>query len=344
MNKKINVLITGIAGASLGTEILKCLQLAKNYCIFGCDISNLAFGHYQEGFKETFVADPNNYVESVIDICKKNDIKYIIPGGEQPMTILGNSSELIKGNGITLVSNSQGIINKFSDKEETFKTLANLGFSIPLTIRVKTINDLNEMVFPCIVKPAKDSGGSSFVFLAGNKEEAWIYAEYLIKNNKIPLLQEYIDEKDGEFTVGVLSLPNEHIVGSIALRRTFNSKLSIFSKTATGLISSGYSQGLIDKFPDICKAAENIAKKIKSVGPINIQGRIKNGIFVPFEINPRFSASTYLRAMASFNEIDIYLKYLIDGSINYPSEIKYGYYMRSFSEIFVNRGDIIQND
>lgn len=344
MNKKINVLIAGIAGASLGTEILKCLQLADNYCIFGCDISNLAFGHYQEGFKKTFVTDPDNYVESVIDICTKNDIKYIIPGGEQPMTILGHSSVQLNNNGIKLVSNSQEIITKFSDKNETFKTLADLGFSIPLTIAVKHINDLNEMVFPCIVKPAKDSGGSNFVFLAENKEEAWIYTEYLIKNNKIPLLQEYISEKDGEFTVGVLSLPNEHIIGSIALRRTFNSKLSIFSKTSSGLISSGNSQGLIDEFPDICKTAENIAQKIKSVGPVNIQGRIKNGIFVPFEINPRFSASTYLRAMAGFNEIDIYLKYLIDDSINYPSKIKYGYYMRSFSEIFVDRSYIIQND
>ncbi|MFA6988629.1 MAG: ATP-grasp domain-containing protein [Candidatus Gastranaerophilaceae bacterium] len=341
MNKKINVLIAGIAGASLGTEILKCLQLTKNYCIFGCDISNLAFGLYQKGFKETFLADPDNYIESIIDICIKNDIKYIIPGGEQPMTILGNSAEVIKSNGIILVSNSQEIINKFSDKNETFEILTDLGFSIPLTKTVENIYDLNEMVFPCIVKPAKDSGGSSFVFLAGNKEEAWIYAEYLIKNNKIPLLQEYIDEKDGEFTVGVLSLPNEHIIGSIALRRTFNSKLSISSKTTSGLISSGYSQGLIDEFPDVCKTAEKIAKKIKSVGPINIQGRIKNGIFVPFEINPRFSASTYLRAMAGFNEIDIYLKYLIDGSINYPSEIKYGYYMRSFCENFIKKEDIM---
>lgn len=344
MKEKTNILIAGIAGASLGTEIFKCLYLTDDYNVYGCDISSFAFGHYQEGFKRTFLASANNYIESVIDICSKNNIKYIIPGGEQPMVILGNSSELLVNKGISIVSNSQDIINNFSDKSKTFEILADYGFSIPLTKTVRNIDDLDKMIFPCIVKPAKDSGGSSFVFLAGNKEEAWLYTEYLLKNNKIPLLQEYIPETEGEFTVGVLSLPNKNVVGSIALKRSFNSKLSIFSKTDNGLISSGYTQGLIDEFPDIRKTAEDIALKIKSVGPINIQGRMKNGEFVPFEINPRFSASTYLRAMAGFNEIDIYLKYLINGSVNYPFKINYGHYFRSFSEEYVKKEDILNND
>lgn len=52
-SKKIRVLIAGIGGASLGTEILKSLLLnEERYDIFGCDISALAFGHYQYGFQK----------------------------------------------------------------------------------------------------------------------------------------------------------------------------------------------------------------------------------------------------------------------------------------------------
>jgi carbamoyl-phosphate synthase large subunit len=42
----VRVLVAGIGGASLGTEILKALQLAGRYELFGCDISPMAFGHY----------------------------------------------------------------------------------------------------------------------------------------------------------------------------------------------------------------------------------------------------------------------------------------------------------
>jgi carbamoyl-phosphate synthase large subunit len=101
------------------------------------------------------------------------------------------------------------------------------------------------------------------------------------------------------------------------------------------LISSGYSQGLIDSFQDLCAQAEHIALAVKSAGPLNVQGRVRNGRLLPFEINPRFSASTYLRALAGFNEIDIFLQYLVHGIESSLPAIKPGYYLRSLNEVHV---------
>lgn len=338
--KKLGVLIAGIGGASLGTEILKCLLLAGRYKVYGCDISNLAFGHYQEGFEKTFVVDRTSYTESILTICDKENINFIIPGGEEPMILLAESALKIEQQEIRLVANSPEVIKRLSDKKKCFETLSKLGFEIPLTVVITKSNDLDEMIFPCIVKPATGSGGSNFIFFALNKTEAVFYAKYLSNNGKIPLAQEYIPENEGEFTVGVLSLPNKKIACSIALKRVFNSKLSVFSKTENGLISSGYSQGLIDNFPEIRAIAEEIAIAVESIGPINIQGRVKNGTLVPFEINPRFSASTYLRAMAGINEPDIYLQYLSEGSLQKPQKIQTGYYLRSLSEVFVGKDGV----
>jgi len=122
------------------------------------------------------------------------------------------------------------------------------------------------------------------------------------------------------------------------MKRIFNTKLSIAYKSELGIISSGYSQGLIDDFPEHRKIAEKIALSIGSRGPLNIQGRVKDGKFIPFEINPRFSASTYLRSLAGVNEIDVYLKYLINKKLDNSSyqNIKTGYYLRSFTETFVD--------
>ena len=74
---------------------------------------------------------------------------------------------------------------------------------------------------------------------------------------------------------------------------------------------------------------------IQSRGPINIQGRVRDGVLMPFEINPRFSASAYLRALAGFNEIDILLSYLISGELSVSKSVKHGWYLRSLTETFV---------
>lgn len=343
MEQKNNVLIAGIGGASLGTEILKSISLAGRYKIYGCDISELAYGHYQKGFADTFIVDPDNYIESVLEVCHKADVNFIIPGGEEPMILLSGGAKKFTDEGICLAANSPEVIKLNSNKIKCFQNLSELGFQVPLTKYVTQLSDLDEMIYPCVVKPATGSGGSSFVFLAANKDEASLYLEYLSKNEKIAIVQEYIPEDEGEFTIGVLSLPNRQVACSVALKRIFNSKLSVFSKGKVGLISSGYTQGLIDEFPDICAVAEKIAIAIQSEGPINVQGRVKNGVLVPFEINPRFSASTYLRALAGINEVDIYLQYLATGSFEKPQAVHAGYYLRSLSEVFVST-DGIKND
>lgn len=348
MKQKDKVLITGIGGASLGTEILKSLLLADRYKIYGCDISKFAYGHYQKGFIDTFVVDSENYISSILKICKKSDIDFIIPGGEKPTLLINESREIFKENGIQLVINSHEIIKTFTNKYLGFKKLEELGFKIPLTRNItdKNFNELynilDDMNFPCIVKPVTGTGGSVDTFIAGNKKEAILYIEYLKNNNKDIIVQEYISEKDGEFTVGVVSLPNRKIISSIAMKRIFGAKLSVRSENNYGIISSGYSQGLIDEFPEICKVSENIAMAIKSEGPINIQGRAKDGDFIPFEINPRFSASTYLRALAGINEIDMYLQHFFarDSDIIEKPKIHTGYYFRSLSETFVDKNMI----
>ncbi len=330
------VMIAGIGGASLGTELLKCLDMAGIYEAYGCDISHTAYGLYEPRFKETLVVSRENYVADVINACDSREVRWLIPGGEQPMVLLGAEADQLQRAGITLLSNSQDVIATFSDKDATFKLLQKASISIPVTRAIQLKEDIEAVGLPCIVKPATGSGGSASVFFAVTLDEAMIYAEFIRRSGNTPLAQEYVDDSEGEFTVGVLSLPDRTVAGSIALRRAFDAKLSVSYKGRGGLISSGYSQGYIDTFSDICAQAEKIAVAAGSRGPMNIQGRVRNGVLMPFEINPRFSASTFLRAMAGFNEVDILLQYLSKGSVPAKKEIKPGLYLRSLTERYID--------
>ena len=122
----MKVLIAGLAGASLGTEIIKCLSDAGVYEIYGCDISELAYGLYSSKLKKSFIVDREDYVVSVTEICKKNGIQYIVPGGEQPMVLLSASESHFSASSIKLVCNTREIVDLFSDKKKTFEFLGKI--------------------------------------------------------------------------------------------------------------------------------------------------------------------------------------------------------------------------
>jgi carbamoyl-phosphate synthase large subunit len=335
VNDRIRVLIAGIGGASLGTELLKCLSLTGDYSVFGCDISPLAYGHYQDGFEQTFVVSEVHYIDSILELCQRLRVDFIVPGGERPLVLLARALDRVRKAGIGLATNTYDVLAAFTDKQTTFEILEQHGFRVPRTIALTKTDDLDQLPFPCILKPSTGSGGSSGVSIARSPDEVRAYLSPITQSGRTAVAQEYIAEDEGEFTVGVLSLPGGTVVGSIALRRLFHCKLSLAQRSEVGLISSGYSQGLIDDFPEVRRLAESIARAIGSEGPINVQGRVQNGLLVPFEINPRFSASSYLRALAGFNEIDLYLKSIRSGVIHRPNPLQRGYYLRSLCETYV---------
>jgi carbamoyl-phosphate synthase large subunit len=234
--------------------------------------------------------------------------------------------------------NSDTVTKTCSNKDVMAEQLRDLGIPLPVSVVIRSPEDYDRLIgfpYPCVVKPTTGTGGSVFVSIATSRHDAEQAITRIINLSRTAIVQEYLPLSVGEFTIGVLSLPDQRIVGSIAMKRLFHCKLSVLFQTADGLISSGYSQGLIDDFAKWRMQAESIARALGSVGPLNVQGRVKDGAFVPFEINPRFSASAYLRAMAGFNEIDMYLGYVLLGKEPRPGQIRTGYYLRSFSETFV---------
>jgi carbamoyl-phosphate synthase large subunit len=338
----MRVLVAGLGGASLGTEALKSLLLAGRYEIFGCDISPYAYGHFQGGFKETFVVRRDSYVRGVLDICAANGVEAIVPGGEGPLALLGRASAQLAEAGVVLASNAPDVIEVCTDKARFFDVLRSLELPMPHTIAVSDAGALDslrdrEIPAPAVVKPATGSGGSRSVFLAADRAEARMYAGCIVAAGRTALIQDYLPETEGEFTVGVLHLPDGTLAGSVALRRLFHAKLSVLVESEAGILSSGYSQGLIDRFPEVCRQAERIAKALGSRGPINVQARLREGVVVPFEVNPRFSASTYLRALAGFNELDLYLGSVLRNEPVRLPELKPGYYLRSLAEVSVPR-------
>jgi carbamoyl-phosphate synthase large subunit len=334
------VLIAGIGGGSLGMEIAKSLQLAGNYRIVGCDISPMAFGHYAGLCDATHLIPRDTYLEQLYHIVRTERVDVLVPGAEEPMALLASGADRFAAAGARLAMNPPDLVRRLSDKAACFAELQALGVKVPRTVVIDDPGRVADVPLPCVVKPSTGTGGSSLVSFARTPAQVAFFAAQILADGRSVIAQEYLGLEGGEFSVGVLSEPNGGVAGTIALKRAFPTKLSIATQGDGFLISSGVSQGHIGLYPDVCATSRAISEKLGSRGPLNIQGRLDHeGRLVPFEINPRFSASTHLRALAGFNEIDYYIGCLL-GEPRQALTIKPGWYLRGLTELVVGEAEL----
>ncbi len=173
------------------------------------------------------------------------------------------------------------------------------------------------------------------------------FTHYLLAQGIQPVVQEYIGAPTDEFTVGVLHSPAGECLGSIVIRREILSGLSnrLRVPNRTGrpefgdhlVVSSGITQGAVVEHERVERASLAIAHALGSTGPLNVQGRLVGDEFVPFEINPRFSGTAPMRALAGFNEPERLIDWHLGGGrVTLPDQPRrFGRVVRGLIEVLI---------
>lgn len=351
----IRVLVTAIGGGGHGDQILKALRLAPpgRYEIFGADANpDCPQAVLVERFLRLPLARDPNYMPELLRICEELGVKALFHGCEPELLLFAEHRRRIEDAGIFLPINDTALIRLCMDKARTNARLAELGFPAPRHVHVTSQSEFADIDwFPVVVKPAVGGGGSANVYIAQDLQELKALALYLRLGVVTSgfMIQEYVGTPNQEFTVGVLHDLQGHYIDSIAVRRHLNSGLSVRTSVTnrTGrkelgarlVISSGVSQGDIGRFPDVTGQCREMAELLGSRGPLNVQCRLVNGRVQVFEINPRFSGTTSLRAIAGFNEPDLLIRRHLLGE-NIPAGVPYqeATILRSLTETVHSRG------
>ena len=106
-------------------------------------------------------------------------------------------------------------------------------------------------------------------------------------------------------------------------------------------LSTGYSQGFIIDHPLIRTYCEKLVLKLGMRGPANIQCRLEDNEIKIFEVHPRFSGTSSIRALAGFNEPDILIRNFVLGESF--DRISYQYNVaaiRAFQNLLVPIADV----
>jgi carbamoyl-phosphate synthase large subunit len=314
-----SILLIGGKSCSVSEGLLKCLRQAKFKNVTLLEYSSDAAHLYRvENFIISSLTPDNSldFIDYIITICTSRGINIVIPGSTWEAKIISRHREkLLNLNIIPLVNNFQ-CIELGDDKWITYQKLSELNISTPQTY----IEIDDRFAYPIVIKP-RQGRGSQNVFVAKSRTELELLIQYFSLKKIEYVIQEYMKRDDQEYTVGIISESTGKVVQSIVMRR----------KLLGG--ATGYAEVCNHSYiNDFC---EEVAEKIKSTGPINIQLRLDDdGKPFVFEINPRFSGSAPMRMLAGFNEIEMMIKHHFNKEKIEKKSIKAGSrFYRVFQEI-----------
>lgn len=313
------VLVTGVGGRGIGLQILKSLRLSElKLWIVGSDVSQRAVkGTPIDSFTELPRASSSDYLPALLRTIEANQIKFVFPGSEPEIrTLTETSTSQFEALDCTLVWQDPRVATQLDDKFSASLTMQQLKIASPKTVLAVDHDGVFGLQFPVLLKPRFGRASEGVEFARSRPE---LEALLLILNHRgiqsEYICQEYLPDNEGEFTAGVLHLPNGSFFGSSILRRDIRStvgrRISV-EKTPNSpeiTISSGTSQGQFVEDSSIERVLQAAATALESRGPLNFQFRLQKGIPLIFEINPRFSGSSYLRALAGHNEVETLLRY-----------------------------------
>jgi carbamoyl-phosphate synthase large subunit len=325
---KVNVGVTG-TGSLIGQAVIKSIRFSELL-----DRVNLVGMDYFPGTVGSRWTDASYLLPDILKdevteavwlkeltrIIETEQLHYIFVGVDFELPILAaNREKLREETGCTVVVSDPEVIRIGNDKYKTYQFLVEQGIPAPGTCLYKDYQT-GMIPLPCIVKPAVGAR-SRGVSIVSTEEELRSAAE-AISN---PIVQELIGNSDSEYTCGAICLDGE-VKEVIALRRSLRE-----GNTADALYEG--------KRPCIDEYVARIAECLKPTGACNFQLRLDDdGNPKLFEINPRHSGTTFMRALFGFNEVEYILKRLMGESV--PAfRLKTGLVKRYYEEMYYEQAD-----
>lgn len=324
--RQLNVLVTGVGSCGVGEGIVKALNMAnkttKKYKLIGTDCNSLSAMTFRvdKGYLVPR-ASSLDYFRVINNICKNEKVDILIPGSDVENEVISNNKFEIKD--AYVLVNPKEVVSLCKDKWKTYNFLKDNGFYCPESYIPEKPKSLK---FPLIIKN-RFGNGSKEVFKIENNEELNYYLKYFDSKKIQPIIQEYVGSLDEEYTVGVIVSKDNTVISSIALKRT---------------LIAGASGLMVKKdFKDIREYCEKIALLLKPQSSINIQARLVGKKLYVFELNPRFSSTTPIRAGLGVNEVDILIEhYFLGKKFDKIEAQKEGVIMRCFQEVYGSLTDL----
>jgi len=293
--REVNVLITSVGRRG---ALVKCfkdtIKKMGKYSgkVVSVDASNLAAALYlsDKHYIVPRILAPN-YIDTLLEICSKENIKLIIPTIDTELLVLSENKKKFKDNGIIIAICDPKAIEICSDKLKTFQFFKENNIPTVDTFSYYQIDKMKNINYPLFIKPCNGSA-SIDTYRINNRKELDFFINY-IEN---PVVQEYAEGQ--EFTLDILADLGGKVINVVPRKRI---------EVRAGEINKGKTI----KEEKLIEYGKIIVEKLEGIGPITIQC-FKKGDKVQFiEINPRFGGGYPLSFAAGVNYPELLIQMIL---------------------------------
>jgi carbamoyl-phosphate synthase large subunit len=313
VSRELNVLVLGVGG-NVSQSIEKALALSglPLRLIAACVSPSSAGLYMAERAYLSPLARDAAFIPWLAELCLRERIDAVLSGSEIVLEELAPHAERLREQtGAVAIVSPPDVLARGRDKLLTCTWLEAQGLPVPAYALLSDREAVQRLVgrcgFPLIAKPRFGKGSDGILVLRDEEELGRAAkAEDLALRQIVDgvgegdlLLQQQLGEESGEFTAGCFCDRHGALKGTIVLRRALRSGTTVMAQAG--------------EYPAVTEVAGQIARALGPLGPCNVQLRVHEGQPIPFEINPRFSGTTALRARLGFNEVEAALRHFVLG-------------------------------
>lgn len=314
MTRKIFNIGISCIGSGVGQSVINSLNLSRlPIKKIGLGTNPFAYGAYDcDAYDYTKSIYETEYIDNLIEICLKNRIDIIIPGLDDEAMIYAQNADKFNAAGIKSIFAGEELISICRDKERMSNDLNKI-----IDIFVKSYNKdtliedirTEKVKFPFIAKPRGGFASRGIEIIRNVDDLIKITDEHIIQELAIPIKT----DPNYHFYMSQIAQNKNPQVSEVSIQLVYNpegllmGRMFSYNKLNNGVpievvpYENEYIWSIVDKLtPTLLKMGLR--------GPLNIQGRLTENGLKLFEMNPRFTGITGLRALMGFNEVEACVK------------------------------------
>lgn len=311
----VRVAVTGVGGG-VGQAILRALRAASSdVWVLGLDMNPRSAGLYSAdlGHRLPPCTEPG-YVNRLLGVLANERVSVLIPGSDPELSVLARARDEIEAAGIRVVVGAPHPVDVCRDKRQSSEFFRELGFPFVRTVSVADAVSLaNKVGYPLVVKPIGGSAsrGVAIVFSRSELDPYLGESGYIAQESAFPT--SWSREAGGINAQAVYrggALRQEEEISIQVVYDHLGKHLGTF--TSVNRLQSGVPI-FVDpqRIPQVESVVEQMANALRDrglIGPCNFQCRLTEEGPKVFEVNPRFTGITGVRAAMGFNAVEAVLR------------------------------------
>jgi nucleoside-diphosphate-sugar epimerase len=312
-NNAYNIGISCI-GSGVGQSIINSLRLSRlPIRTFGFGTNPFAYGLYDcDAYDYTVSIYQEDFIDNLIEKCLKHRIDLIIPGLDDEVLIYAQNIKRFEDVGIKAICADEELVVICRDKERMSNELNQI---VDVFVRSYDKKEILEAIesaavrFPLIAKPRGGFASRGIEILNTLDDLERIGDDHIIQEIAIPAP----DDPNYDFYLRQIAADRNSQVAEISIQLVYSPRQELMGRMFSyNKLNNGVPIEIVPyENEDVWHVIDRLTPALLKMGlrgPINIQGRLTDAGLKLFEMNPRFTGITGLRALMGFNEVEACVK------------------------------------